>query len=452
MMKLTSCGTAAAALLMMITAHQAQAQSPTSSGLLAVQSPTWLPDFPKPSGVVTSYPTGPADTGATLDKTTLNLTAYPEPWGKPTVDHPEIKAVIDAIDWSHVPNATVNKAKSNGDLDMDGYDASNDPYCWWSDTNCIKPKVSYLPEDIYYCPNVGDWGLNFDDGPYNPSDDDPILNKYSEPELYNFLAEHNQTATLFYIGSNVVTYPAAARRALNNGHVLCIHTWSHPQMTAQTNEQVVAEFYWSLRAVKEATGVTSRCWRPPYGDVDDRVRAIAWQMGMRTIVWDQDTNDWNMPGDGGGNLSPDTVNGYFEDWINARKNGTDNQHGHITLEHELNNSTVTMAEKWLPELQKNFNVVNIQQCMNISQPYWETDFVYPTEKDPKPAQNSTASSSASSGASASGTAAASGSSSADGESEKQQDGQDASMAVTSFTATSAWAISLLSAGAFYLVQ
>ncbi|KAI7877220.1 glycoside hydrolase/deacetylase [Lichtheimia hyalospora FSU 10163] len=452
MMKLTSCGTAAA-LLMMAAAQQAQAQSPTSSGILSVPSPTWLPDFPKPSGVVTSYPTGPADTGATLDKTPLNLTAYPEPWGKPTTDHPEIKAVMDAIDWDHVPNATIHKAKSNGDLDMDGYDDSTDPFCWWSDTNCVKPKVDYLPEDIYYCPNVGDWGLNFDDGPYNPSDDDEILNKYSEPELYNFLAEHNQTATLFYIGSNVATYPAAARRALNNGHVLCIHTWSHPQMTAQTNEQVVAEFYWSLRAVKEATGVTSRCWRPPYGDVDDRVRAIAWQMGMRTIVWDQDTNDWDMPGDGGGNLSPDTVNGFFEDWINSRKNGTDNEHGHITLEHELNNATVTMAEKWLPELQKNFNVVNIQQCMNISQPYWETDFVYPTEKDPKPAQNSTASSSAaSSGASASSTSAASGSSSDDGDSQNQQDGQDTSMATTSFTATSAWAISLLSAGAFYLVQ
>ena len=196
MMKLTSCGTAAA-LLMMAAAQQAQAQSPTSSGILSVPSPTWLPDFPKPSGVVTSYPTGPADTGATLDKTPLNLTAYPEPWGKPTTDHPEIKAVMDAIDWSHVPNATVHKAKPNGDLDMDGYDDSTDPYCWWSDTNCIKPKVDYLPEDIYYCPNVGDWGLNFDDGPYNPSDDDEILNKYSEPELYNFLAEHNQTATLF---------------------------------------------------------------------------------------------------------------------------------------------------------------------------------------------------------------------------------------------------------------
>ena len=71
--------------------------------------------------------------------------------------------------------------------------------------------------------------------------------------------------------------------------------------------------------------------RPPYGDVDDRVRAIAWQMGMRTVLWDEDTNDWNMPGDGGGNLSPDTVDGYFNGWIEARKNGSDNQQGHIIL-------------------------------------------------------------------------------------------------------------------------
>lgn len=61
-------------------------------------------------------------------------------------------------------------------------------------------------------------------------------------------------------------------------------------MTTKSNVDVVAEFYWTLRAIKEATGVTPKCWRPPYGDVDDRVRAIAWQMGMRTIIWDEDTN------------------------------------------------------------------------------------------------------------------------------------------------------------------
>jgi hypothetical protein len=119
-------------------------------------------------------------------------------------------------------------------------------------------------------------------------------------------------------------------------------------------------------------------FRAPYGDIDDRVRAIAWQMGMQNIIWDQDTNDWDMPGDGGGKLAPSTVDGYFQGWINQCKKGTDKT-GHIVLEHELNNATVKMTEKWLPQLQQNFNVVSIQQCMNVSQPYWETNWVYPTE-------------------------------------------------------------------------
>jgi len=90
------------------------------------------------------------------------------------------------------------------------------------------------------------------------------------------------------------SYPAAAKRGLNDGHHLCVHTWSHPAMTTQTNAQVVAELYWTLKAIKEATGVTSKCWRPPQGDVDDRVRAIAHQMGLRTILWDHDTVSENI--------------------------------------------------------------------------------------------------------------------------------------------------------------
>ncbi|KAI9483266.1 MAG: hypothetical protein EXX96DRAFT_499271 [Benjaminiella poitrasii] len=354
----------------------------TSTGILSVQSPTWLPDFPIPAGVNSGYPTGPLNTSDTLSTETLDLSAYPDPWEEPSTSHAEIKAVIAAIDWDKVPDAPIQKTDSNGDLKLTGYNVDKDPYCWWSDTNCVKPKVSYLPKDISYCPRAGDWGLNYDDGPFNPTGNKKV-DKWAEPELYNYLAEtNNQKATLFYIGSNVVTYPDAARRALNDGHVLCVHTWSHPQMTTQTNEQVVAQLYWTLRAIKEATGVTTRCWRPPYGDVDDRVRAIAWQMGMRTMIWDEDTNDWDMPGEGGGKLAPSTVDGYFQDWIDARNDGSDNKHGHIVLEHELNNSTVEMTEKWLPKLQEAFNVVSIHECMNISQPYWETNWVYPTEKNP----------------------------------------------------------------------
>ncbi|ORZ01110.1 hypothetical protein BCR43DRAFT_486399 [Syncephalastrum racemosum] len=433
------------------SASSSAAPSGTSSGVLSVASPTWLANIKGPSsGVVTSYPTGNYDSGATLSTATLNLSSYPEPWGSPTTTGAEIEAVINSIDWSHVPNATVQKADKDGNVVMDdSYDAGKDAYCWWSDTNCVTPKASYLPEDIYYCPRAGDWGLTYDDGPFNPTDDN-ATNKYSEPELYNFLLkQNNQKATLFYIGSNVVTYPAAAVRALNDGLTLCVHTWSHPAMTTQSNEKVVAELYWTLRAIKEATGVTPKCWRPPYGDVDDRVRAIAWQMGMRTIIWDEDTNDWNMPGDGGGNLSPETVDGYFEGWISARQNGSDNAHGHIVLEHELNNSTVSMTEKWLPKLQETFNVVTVHECMNISQPYWETNFVYPTE-----ANNSTTTSSSVSSSAAASTGASASSGGASGDAASSSDSSSSASSDTSaasaFLPTLTGAVAALVISAFAL--
>ncbi|KAG0173299.1 hypothetical protein DFQ28_005954 [Apophysomyces sp. BC1034] len=370
----------------------AQAATSTSSSILAVSSPAWLPDFPKPADVVAAYPTNLPNITATLSHASLNLSEYPEPWSSPKTDHPEIAAVMKALDWTKVPNAAIHTDDKNGDISFSGYDENKDPYCWWSDTNCVKPKATYLPEDVYECPKAGDWGQTFDDGPFNPSDEKALipLNKWAEPELYNFLAQHNQKATLFYIGSNVVTFPAAARRALNDGHVICVHTWSHPQMTTQSNIKVVAEFYWTLRAIKQTLGITPKCWRPPYGDVDDRVRAIAWQMGLRTFLWDRDSNDWAMPGDGGGDLPPATVDGYFEGWIESRKNGTDTKTGHVVLEHELNNSTVEMAEKWLPKMQQTFNVITPHACMNITQPYWEDSFVYPTGNTaPAPSANAT---------------------------------------------------------------
>ena len=160
-------------------------------------------------------------------------------------------------------------------------------------------------------------------------------------------------------------------------------------MTTQTNAQVVAELYWSIKAIKEATGVTSKCWRPPQGDVDDRVRAIAYQMGLRTILWDEDTNDWDMPAPGGGNLSPHKVDGYFKTWINNYKSGKDKK-GHLVLEHELNSATVNMSMFWMPKLQETFNVIPALACNGISQPYWEEDFVYPLGNNPGPSTTATA--------------------------------------------------------------
>ncbi|KAG2237530.1 hypothetical protein INT48_005566 [Thamnidium elegans] len=372
-MKLSFLGAVlAGAQLVFAAPTKTTATASSTSDYIAQFSPIF-PSMAPASGVVSSYNYGPYDTATTLPTTTLS--GYPSPWASPDTKSNEVQDAYNKIDWSLVPKAPVRKQNSKGFVpDTDG---SKDPYCWWSDTNCVTPKIR-IPQDIYQCPTKGDWGLSYDDGPFNRYTDEnaAVENPYAEPALYNFLAEHNnQKANLFYIGSNVATYPAAAKRAFNDGHYICVHTWSHPAMTTVTNAQAVAEFYWSLKAIKEATGVTPKCWRPPQGDVDDRIRSIAWQMGMRTVLWDEDSNDWAMPAPGGGDLPESTVDGYFKGWIADADKQT---HGHIVLEHELNSATVNMTMKWLPTLQKVFNVVPALACNNVTQPYWETQYVYPT--------------------------------------------------------------------------
>ncbi|KAG2209908.1 hypothetical protein INT46_010504 [Mucor plumbeus] len=328
---------------------------------------------------ISQYNNGPLNVNVSLSRETLDLKNYPDAWESPDPKHPEVQAIIKQINWDLVPKYKVRKVK-NYDLIFDGYDEDKDPDCWWSANMCTKPKVKYLPPDLFTCDVKGDWGLSYDDGPFNlldkDDDDYKTENPYAEPALYNYLAKENLKATLFYIGSNVLTYPSAARRALSDGHTLCSHTWSHPPMTTQTNEQAVAELYWTLKAIKEATGVTPKCWRPPQGDVDDRIRSIAWQMGMKTVLWDHDTNDWDMPAPGGGTLATTVVDGYFKKWIKEEQSGK-NERGILVLEHELNHATVNMTMKWLPIVKETFNVVSAMSCNNVLQPYWEENFKYP---------------------------------------------------------------------------
>ncbi|KAG1470396.1 hypothetical protein G6F56_002712 [Rhizopus delemar] len=361
---------------------QVYAATSSSSSYLPQVSPVFPSNIPVPSGAATSYNSGPYETSSTLETTAL--TGFPTTWKIPSTTSTEVKNVYNSIDWTKVPNAPVRKIKSDGSFSP-STDGSKDPYCYWSDTNCVQPKVSYLPPDLYECPTKGYWGLTYDDGPFNrvstAEDYASAENRYAEPALYNYLAENNLHASLFYIGSNVVGYPAAARLALNNGNSLCVHTWSHNPMTTLTNAEIVAELYWSIKAIKTATGITPKCWRPPQGDVDDRVRSIAWQMGLRNVLWNEDTNDWDMPDTmNGGNLPSKTVDGYFQSWINAQKAGK-LKTGILVLEHELNRMTVNMSMHWLPIIQKDFNVVSALSCNGISQPYWETDFVYPVVGD-----------------------------------------------------------------------
>jgi hypothetical protein len=176
------------------------ASTSTTTSLAPQKSPEFS-NLTVSSEAIHSYNTGILNVSTSLSTETLDLSTYPTPWDSPDVSHPDVKKAIAAIDWDLVPNAPVRKTDKNGDIVFTGYDESKDPYCWWSDTNCVKPKVAYLPQDYYTCPTKGEWGLSYDDGPFNLRDSSDknakTENPYAEPALYNFLAKEDVKSTLF---------------------------------------------------------------------------------------------------------------------------------------------------------------------------------------------------------------------------------------------------------------
>ena len=130
-----------------------------------------------------------------------------------------------------------------------------------------------------------------------------------------------------------------------------------------------------MKMIKLAVGVTPTCWRPPYGDIDDRVRYIANALGLRSILWQYDSNDWQV---GSTSTTPAQVDANYQNLITAAQNGTFNTVGAIILTHELNNFTMQEAIKFYPLLKQAFkNLVPVGVGWNWTQPYVETNYSLP---------------------------------------------------------------------------
>ena len=137
-------------------------------------------------------------------------------------------------------------------------------------------------------------------------------------------------------------WPLQAMRGLEDGHEICIHTWSHQYMTSFDDETAFAELYYTRKAIKEILGVTPKCWRPPFGDIDNRIRLIAEGLNLTSILWNQDTEDWRINTNG---VTEADIDANYEAYIQQGQNGTWSQHGPVILNHELSAYTVEIGSQ-----------------------------------------------------------------------------------------------------------
>ncbi|GHG94809.1 xylanase deacetylase [Streptomyces rubradiris] len=126
-------------------------------------------------------------------------------------------------------------------------------------------------------------GLTFDDGPSNDR----------TPALLNALRQNGLRATMFNEGQFAAAYPAQVRAEVSAGMWIGNHSYTHPHLTQLGQAQIDSEISRTQQAIASAGGGTPQLFRPPYGETNATVQAVAAKYGLRQVIWDVDSQDWN---------------------------------------------------------------------------------------------------------------------------------------------------------------
>ena len=111
------------------------------------------------------------------------------------------------------------------------------------------------------------------------------------------LRTRNVHAAFFCIGNEVQSHPRLARRVRANGSLLCNHSWSHPDLTTLTADDIAAQIRRARNALRDTAGSRCRYFRPPYGNYNRTVLKLAGRLGYRwAVLWSVDPRDWQQPG------------------------------------------------------------------------------------------------------------------------------------------------------------
>ena len=133
------------------------------------------------------------------------------------------------------------------------------------------------------------------DGPYIAMTYDDGPHAANTPRLLDMLKQRNIKATFFVVGQCAAEYPAIMKRIVAEGHEVANHSWSHPLLTKMGEGAVTEQLQKTHDAIVNATGVTPKLMRPPYGGFTATQRAWAnGKWGYKIILWDVDPLDWKV--------------------------------------------------------------------------------------------------------------------------------------------------------------
>lgn len=180
--------------------------------------------------------------------------------------------------------------------------------------------------------------LTFDDGPSS------FTNR-----LLDCLEQNNAKATFFMVGTEIASFPDEVKRMKELGCELGNHTYDHTELTTLSADEISSEIARVDEQLVNLTGQGASVVRPPYGSVNDTVKAT---IGTPMILWSIDTLDWKTL----------DVESTVEEVMNNVKDGS------VILMHDIYSTSVDAAEILIPQLiEDGYQLVTIHELAALHQ-------------------------------------------------------------------------------------
>jgi len=183
--------------------------------------------------------------------------------------------------------------------------------------------------------------LSFDDGP---------AIAYT-PEILTILREEKVTAAFFCIGSRIAGNEKIFRQIHEEGHIIGNHSYSHHfWFDMFSSQKMLADLKMMDNAMKKATGLLPRLFRPPYGVTNPNLRKAIINGGYTPIGWSV--------------RSLDTV---IKDEQKLLKKINDSiRPGAVILFHDTSRTTLAMLPMFLRQVRAGgYEIVRLDKMLNL---------------------------------------------------------------------------------------
>jgi peptidoglycan/xylan/chitin deacetylase (PgdA/CDA1 family) len=185
----------------------------------------------------------------------------------------------------------------------------------WLPRFLLSTKVPSASDTIY---------LSFDDGPHPEH----------TPRVLDLLRRHDAHASFFMVGRAAEAHPAIVRRAVDEGHLIGNHSYSHPRFTLIPLAEQLDEIARADRILAEFDGNARHRFRPPSGALPVSLMLHCWRSRRCIAYWSYDTLDYRR--------EP-------KDRIVERLRTIPPVEGDVLLMHDDDHRIVEVLEEMLPE-------------------------------------------------------------------------------------------------------